>query len=298
MPNVYRALPPLAALIGFEAAARLGSFSLAALELSVTQSAISHQIRTLEDHLQMPLFLRIGRRIALTDAGHDLQSTAFAALESVRLGVRRLSAYTKPNSVILSMSSALAMCWYLPRLQSLRADLPEIDPWLHISTEPEVREESEIDIVISDRAWHGPGSVTVPLAGDRLWPMASPAVAAMLPALPDGERLDRAQLLHYESQNDWLKWFAYIGSSRREISRGMNFSDAGFMLQAAAQGLGICLASEMLAADLLARGALVRVAERSMPVDGGFYLSAWKRNFVRPAVVQLWDWLVAQSVAG
>ena len=298
MSNVYRSLPPLAALIGFEAAARLGSFSLAAIELNVTQSAISHQIRTLEDHLQMPLFLRIGRRVELTDAGRDLQSTALSALESVRLGVRRLNAYTKPNSVILSMSPALAMCWYLPRLPSLRADLPEIDPWLDISTDAQVREESEIDIVISDRAWNGPGSVAVPLAGDRIWPLAAPGIAATLPTLPDSEKLDQAPLLHDESKSDWLKWFAYVGSSRRNISRGMNFSDPGFMLLAAAQGLGVCLGSELLAADLLARGALVRVAESPMPVDGGFYFSAWKRNFARPAVMQLWDWLIAQNAEG
>ena len=297
MSNVYRALPPLSALIGFEAAARLGSFSLAALELNITQSAISHQVRTLEDHLKTPLFHRIGRRIELTDAGHDLHTTALAALEQVRHGVRRLNAYTKPDSVILSMSPALALCWYMPRLPQLCADLPSIDPWLHISTEAEVPEEREIDIVLSERAWHDPGTVSMPLPIDRIWPLASPALAATLTPGPDHQRLDMAPLLHDESQNDWLKWFAHVGSSRLETSRGMNFSDTGFMLQAAAQGMGVCLASETLAADLVSRSALVRVAATSMPADGGFHLSAWKRNFARPAVVQLWDWLAAQSAA-
>ncbi len=294
MSNVYRALPPLAAMIGFEAAARLGSFSLAALELNITQSAISHQIRTLEGHLQMPLFHRIGRRIELTDAGHDLQVTAQAALEQVRHGVRRLNAYTKPDSVILSMSPALALGWYMPRLLKLREDLPIIDPWLHISTEAEVTEEREIDIVMSQRAWHETGTVSVPLPVDRIWPLASPALAATLAQLSDREKLDSAPLLHDESQNDWLKWFAHAGSSRRHISRGMNFSDTGFMLQAAALGMGVCLVSETLSADLVARGALVRVADTPMATDGGFHLSAWKRNFARPAVVQLWDWLIVQ----
>lgn len=297
MSNVYRSLPPLAALIGFEAAARRGSFSLAAQELNITQSAISHQIRTLEDHLQMPLFQRIGRRIELTDAGHDLQATALAALEQVRHGVRRLNAYTKPDSVILSMSPALALCWYVPRLIKLRADLPTIDPWLHISTEAKVTEEREIDIVMSERAWHDQGTVSVPLPADRIWPLASPSLAATIAELPNNQKLDHSPLLHDESQNDWLKWFAHVGSSRRQISRGMNFSDTGFMLQAAAQGMGVCLASETLAADFVARGALVRVADTSMPADDGFYLSAWRRNFARPAVGQLWDWLIAQTTA-
>ncbi len=298
MLNVYRSLPPLAALIGFEAAARLGSFSRAALELNITQSAISHQIRTLEDHLGMPLFRRIGRRIELTDAGSDLQTTAHTALESVRNGVRRLNAYTKPGSVIISMSPALALCWYMPRLGLLRADLPDLDPWLHVSAELAVPEEQEIDIVLSERAWQEPGAVSTPFAPDTIWPMAAPSLADALPALPDSERLNAAPLLHDETKNDWLKWFAHIGSSRRQISRGMNFSDSGFMLQAASQGLGVCLGSETLAADLLARGKLVRVAETSMPAEGGFHLSAWKRNFARPAVVQLWDWLIAQNAEG
>ena len=130
----------------------------------------------------MPLFRRIGRRIVLTDAGHDLQATALAALEEVRHGVRRLNAYSKPDSVIVSMSPGLALCWFMPRLPGLRADLPGIDPWLNISTEAEVPEEREIDIVLSERAWHDPGTVSVPLPGDRVWPLAAPALAAALVA--------------------------------------------------------------------------------------------------------------------
>ena len=297
MSNVYRALPPLSALIGFEAATRLGSFSLAATEMNITQSAISHQIRTLEDHLQMPLFRRIGRRIELTDAGHDLQATALAALERVRHGVRRLNAYSKPDSVIVSMSPGFALCWFMPCLPGLRADLPGIDLWLHVSAEAEVPEEREIDIVLSERAWVDKGTISLPLPGDRVWPLAAPALAATLEG-SDRIRLDHATLLHDESQNDWLKWFAQVGSSRRETSRGMNFSDTGFMLQVAALGMGVCLAPETLAADLVARGALVRVAEGSMANDSGLHLSAWQRNFARPAVVRLWDWLIRQSAGG
>lgn len=94
--SAYRSLPPLSTLIGFEAAARLQSFSRAAEELHITQSAISHQVRVLEDHLGQPLFRRIGRRIELVDAGRDFLITARTALEELRHGVRRLNAYSKP----------------------------------------------------------------------------------------------------------------------------------------------------------------------------------------------------------
>jgi LysR family glycine cleavage system transcriptional activator len=158
-----------------------------------------------------------------------------------------------------------------------------------------VPKESEIDIVLSEHPWHGDGTVTARFAADRISPMAAPALAAVLTDLPEKQRLDSVSLLHDESQNDWLQWFAHVGSSRREMSRGMNFSDNGLMLQAAAQGLGVCLGSETLAADFLARGTLVRVAETAMPARGGYHLSAWTRDFMRPAVGQLWDWMVAQS---
>lgn len=294
MSNVYRSLPPLSTLIGFEAAARLGGFSLAAEELNITQSAISHQIRTLEDHLGTPLFHRVGRRIELTDAGRDLQMTALSALESVRHGVRRLNAYTKPGSVIIAMPAGMAYCWYLPRLAHFRADLPSIDPWLHIATDTDFSEESEIDIVVSARPWTQEATESRAFPPDRVCPMAAPALAAQLAGLPERERLDGAHLLHDETLDDWLKWFALAGSARRDLSRGMNFSDHGLMLQAAAAGLGVCLGSELLAADLLARGALVRVGETAMPSAGRFHLCAWRRNFVRPAVGQVWDWFAAQ----
>lgn len=297
MSNVYRSLPPLSTLIGFEAAARLGSFSQAALELNITQSAISHQIRTLEDHLGTPLFLRVGRRIELTDAGHDLQATALSALESVRHGVRRLNAYTKPDSVIIAMPPGLAYCWYLPRLARFRADLPSIDPWLHITADTDFSEDSEIDIVLTERPWRQPGTESRAFPPDRVCPMAAPALAGRWADLPERERLNDAHLLHDETLNDWLKWFALAGSSRRDLSRGMNFSDHGLMLQAAASGMGACLGSELLAADLLARGALVRVSEISMPAEGCFHLCAWHRNFARSAVELVWDWLVGQAGA-
>lgn len=295
MSNVYRSLPPLSTLIGFEAAARHGSFSQAAQELNITQSAISHQIRTLEDHLGTPLFHRVGRGIALTDAGHDLHATAFGALESVRHGVRRLNAYTKPGSVIIAMSAELAYCWYLPRMTQFRADLPSVDPWLHVSSEMDYSEESEVDIVLNDKPWTQEGAQSRAFPPDTVFPMAAPELARRLVGLPQNLRLDSADLLHDETQNDWLKWFARVGSARRDLSRGMNFSDHGLMLQAAAAGMGVCLGSELLAADLLARGALVRVAETAMPSARNFHLCAWRRNFVRPAVGQVWDWFSARA---
>ncbi|MCV2889694.1 LysR substrate-binding domain-containing protein [Ruegeria aquimaris] len=294
MNNPYRALPPLSALIGFEAAARCLSFSRAAEELNVTQSAVSHQIRMLEAHLGQPLFLRIGRRIELTDAGQDLLATAQEALETVRHGVRRLHAYTKPGSVILMMTPALAQGWFLPRLARLRAELPHVEPWLHTTTEAWVPEEAEIDIVLSDTPWADERTLSRPLLPDRLWPLAAPGVAATLPQTADSHRLDHAALLHDEGEDDWQKWFTQAKSARREFAAGLNFSDPAMMLQAAAAGLGICLGSEITAGSFLANGTLVRAAATPLETERRYYLSVWTRNLSRRAVQDLWIWLLAR----
>lgn len=289
--STYRNLPPLSTLIGFEAAARLQSFSRAAEELHITQSAISHQVRVLEDHLGQPLFRRIGRRIELVDAGRDFLITARTALEELRHGVRRLNAYSKPGSVIVMMQGALATGWFIPRLASLRSAHPWVDPWIHSSDNTHVPEEAEIDLVLSPVPWADPGAQSLLLAEDRLVPLCAPSVAAGLPDVPDARRLDDAPLLHDETLNDWQSWFAEVGSTRSEFSRGYNFSDTGQMLQAALVGLGICLCSERLAYQFLIEGRLVQPVQSPLGRKTSLYISAWTRNLDRPPVTALWAWI-------
>jgi LysR family glycine cleavage system transcriptional activator len=289
--STYRSLPPLSTLIGFEAAARLQSFSRAAEELHITQSAISHQVRVLEDHLGQPLFRRIGRRIELVDAGRDFLITARTALEELRHGVRRLHAYSKPGSVIVMMPGALATGWFIPRLAALREAHPWVDPWVHTSDDTHVPEEAEIDIVLGPQPWADPGAQSLALAEDRLIPLCAPSVAASLPDLPDAQRLDHAPLLHDETLNDWQSWFAEMGSARSEFTRGYNFSDTGQMLQAAILGLGVCLASERLAHQHLRSGRLVQAARTPLGRPSPLCISAWIRNLDRPPVRALWDWI-------
>ena len=289
--STYRNLPPLSTLIGFEAAARLQSFSRAAEELNITQSAISHQVRVLEDHLGQPLFRRIGRRIELVDAGRDFLITARSALEELRHGVRRLNAYSKPGSVIVMMPAALASGWFLPLLAQLRDTHPWIDPWVHTSDQPDVPEEAEIDIVLGPRPWPDPGAQSLLLAKDALIPLCAPSLAASLPDAPERVRLDTAPLLHDETLNDWQSWFTAAGSSRTEFSRGYNFSDTAQMLLAAQLGLGVCLATAREADRALRDGNLVQVCQTGPTTAVPLYMSCWTRNFTRPAVQALWDWL-------
>ncbi len=293
--STYRGLPPLTTLIGFEAAARLQSFSRAAEELNITQSAISHQVRVLESHLGQPLFRRIGRRIELVDAGSDFLITAQTALEELRHGVRRLNAYSKPGSVIIMMPAALAAGWFLPRMADLRKSHPWIDPWVHTADTPHVPEEAEIDIVLGPEPWADAGAQSVLLAHDALIPLCAPDLAARLPDVPDHERLDAADLLHDETLNDWQSWFTAAGSTRTEFSRGYNFSDTAQMLQAAQLGLGLCLASTREADQPLRDGRLVKACGAGFGKEVPLYMSCWTRNFARPPVSALWGWLASRT---
>lgn len=293
--NPYRNLPPMAALAGFEAAARLESFSLAADELNMTQSAISHQVRSLEEHLGQPLFKRLNRRVELTDAGHDFQTTVANALETLRLGVRRLGFYTKPGSIVLAMPPSFAAGWYMPRLARLKADHPEMEPWLFTTERDMNLAEAEIDIMVARGRGNWEGMVSVALFTDMVWPMCSPSLRQQMPSVVDAGTLLEWPMLHDESEDDWQKWFLAGGLDRSDLVKGLNFSDSGLMLDAAARGFGVCLGSLSLAKERLARGELVLVGDRGMPAAKPFMLVAHPRHLRRPEIMALWDWLVREA---
>ena len=142
--------PALNVLRGFEAAARLGSFHKAANELHLTQSAISQQVRSLEDLLEQPLFFRQGRTVALTDAGWDLLATTQAMLQQLAAGIRRLDQYRKPDQLIVNTTPAFSRHWLLPRLKAFRERHPQADLWLYTSEAAPDMAKQTVDVAIRD----------------------------------------------------------------------------------------------------------------------------------------------------
>ena len=175
---MFKHWPPLNVLRGFEAAARLGSFHQAAQELHLTQSAISQQIRSLEELLSQPLFHRQGRSVALTDAGQDLLETTQQVLLQLAVGIQRLEQYRKPNQLVLNTSTAIARLWLLPRLADLHRQHPGIDLWLFTSDDTPNMAEQTIDISLRWGLAPQAECRHQPLLADRLLPVASPAVLA------------------------------------------------------------------------------------------------------------------------
>lgn len=248
--------PPLNALRGFEAAARLGSFHKAAEELHLTQSAISQQIRSLESFVEQPLFYRSGRKVALTDAGADLLSTTQSMLQQLAVGIRRLDQYRKPNQLVVNTTPAFARHWLVPRLGDFHARHPQIDLWLLTTDETPDMSTQTIDIAVRDDLAAQAECRFRVLLEDRLYPACHPSVLAQ--AEPS------RTTLHGEREMDWAHWQVQGGADVGQRSEGLNFSDPGLLLDAASQGLGIALVSQLLAGDARQNGLLAPLSEQTV----------------------------------
>ncbi len=251
---VFKQWPPLNVLRGFEAAARLGSFHQAAQELHLTQSAISQQIRSLEELLGQPLFHRQGRSVALTDAGQDLLETTQSVLLQLAMGIQRLEQYRKPNQLVLNTSTAIARHWLLPRLGEFHRLHPDIDLWLFTSDEEPDMAEQTVDLALR---WDlGPQAEcrNQHLLADRLLPVATATVLSR----PAEERTT----LHGERELDWHHWTLRGGEDLHLQTRGLNFSDPGLLLEAASAGLGVALVSELLSRSARQQGQLLPLSSR------------------------------------
>ena len=251
---VFKQWPPLNVLRGFEAAARLGSFHQAAQELHLTQSAISQQIRSLEELLGQPLFHRQGRSVALTDAGQDLLETTQSVLLQLAMGIQRLEQYRKPNQLVLNTSTAIARHWLLPRLGEFHRLHPDIDLWLFTSDEEPDMAEQTVDLALR---WDlGPQAECrhQHLLADRLLPVATATVLSR----PAEERTT----LHGERELDWHHWTLRGGEDLHLQTRGLNFSDPGLLLEAASAGLGVALVSELLSSSARQQGQLLPLSTR------------------------------------
>lgn len=245
----------LSALRSFDAAARKGSFKDAAAELGVTPTAVSHQIRTLEDQLGVALFVREARKIALTQEGNRLAAASsrgfreiYDALGDLRDVSSRLTITTTP---------AFAALWLVPRLADFEARHPATS--VHVKTSTEVQDlerDRRIDIAIRYGTGHYPGLVTTPVADERFGVFAHPDLLETLPKIEDVALIEtrwRAGSLTQVGWDDWLK--AQQLDPARFTNR-RSFDEEQHSIQAALAGQGMVIASSLLVGDMLERGWL------------------------------------------
>jgi LysR family glycine cleavage system transcriptional activator len=286
----------LSTLRGFEAAARLASFALAADELHLSHSAVSHQIKLLEQELGQPLFRRVGRSVVLTDAGKDFARTVREILRRLEDGVVRLAPYQKPSGVILYTSTSFARGFLRPRMAQFRAELADVDLWLDTTERTVDFSSDEVDILITHAggvAAHG--TIDAHLLEDRRLPVAAPSLIGKMGGSSGGPAaIVGWPLLHDESEVSWRQWFSQAGLPDVDSISGSNFSDHALMIDAAADGHGVALASEICADPYLQSGALVALAGPCIP-QAAYRIYCDLRSYDDDQVRRVYEWFVREA---
>jgi LysR family glycine cleavage system transcriptional activator len=268
-------LPSLNGLRAFEAAARHLSFTVAASELNVTQTAISHQIRRLEQELGIRLFVRRNRTLDLTPEARDYLPGVRAAFNDLRLATDRLRRKGEGHVLTVSTLASLAAKWLLPRLSTFQQAHPGIDVRITTSTSLVDFRTGDVDAAIRYGRGHWPGLRADWLMADELFPICSPALLAGNKPLRCPEDLAHHTLLHSSSgyDDDWRLWLTAAGLPA-DISRqpGLTFDLIFMTVQAAIDGFGVAMGRTSYVETDIAKGRLVVPFEITLPADAGFYL--------------------------
>lgn len=284
-------LPPLNLFRTFECAARHGSFRLAAAELCVTPSAVSQQIRQLEDYLGVRLFRRLPRRVELTRDGMRLATSVKEAIAGLSAACESISAADAPTMICVNAASALASRWLVSRLKGFMEAHPNIRVMLQAAGDEVDFRRQDIDVAIRWGAGGWNGAVAERLVDDVISPVCSPEFRDRH-ELSDPRRLDELTQLHTIGiGNTWSDWLAAAGVSGVAFKDILYFSDASLMLEAAAQGQGICLATTLLAQADLQSGRLVRPFPIELAPAEGYHLLVDARHGERPAVAAFRAWI-------
>ncbi len=292
-----RRLPSLNALRAFEAAARHLSFTRAADELHVTQAAVSHQIKTLEEQLGMPVFRRMNRALLLTDSGQELYPAVGAALDGMAQAVDRLHRHEEAGMLTVATMDSFAATWLVPRLGRFRRLHPEIDIRLSTSDTPVDYVHAGIDIGVRYGAGNWPDLDITRLMTEEVFPVCSPALIANGPPLEKPEDLRHHTLLHDDQREDWRMWLMAAGVSGVDDRAGPGFQHSNLVVLAAVAGEGVALGRSVIVTDDLAAGRLVRPFDLALPATYAYYMVCPKSNLNRTKVKAFRSWLLDEVAA-
>ena len=289
-------LPSLNGLRAFEAAARHLSFTLAAAELNVTQTAISHQIKRLEEELGIRLFIRQNRALALTGEARDYLPGVRAAFNDLRLATDRLLRRDDDKVLTVSTLASLAAKWLLPRLTDFQEAHPGIDVRITTSASFVDFQRDNVDAAIRYGRGQWPGLRADWLMADELFPVCSPALVKGDKPLRCPEDLKDHVLLHTNNSDDWRLWLTAAGLSAR-ISRqpGITFDMTFMTVQAAIDGIGVAMGRTSYVQDDIAKGRLVVPFRIALPADAGFYLVSPDSRRDAPKLAAFRQWVVAAA---
>ena len=286
-------LPPLNAIKAFEAAARLGSFTRAAEELSVTHGAVSRQIRMLEDWLGTKLFLRTSRHAVPTPAGTDLFAEAGPALDRLATAALRLRGGVQARGLLhISALPTFAMRWLIPRLPEFQREHSALELRIVTASTPAEQFRMDVDVVVSGPS-RQPGWVGSRFLGEAYLPLLSPSLMKERPLRAPAD-LSRHTLLHAATRRDmWPRWLTAAGIADLRPTRDQVFEHFYFAIQAAIEGLGIVMGPLALVCDELREGRLVAPIREPALRTRGYFVYSRETSSTAPAVTALRQWLSA-----
>lgn len=286
-------LPALRALQVFEAAARHLSYSRAAQDLFLTQSAVSHQIKALEAELGTKLFRRAGRAMLLTGEGQRFYTHIRDGLASFAKGVATLRAGGGPQTLNISATPSLAAGWLVPRLSDFYHRHPDIDVNLRATTTLADFDRDEVDLALRYGPGQWPGMHAEKLLSADVYPVCSPRYrGGKLPATPAD--LLQGVLLHVSGLS-WEEWFKSAGVTLDAPLHGPRFNDYGLAVQAAKRGQGVMLGRAAFVAEKLANGQLVRLMQKQPSLRTFDYYIVYPEGHELPHKSRVFrDWMLAQ----
>jgi LysR family transcriptional regulator, glycine cleavage system transcriptional activator len=295
-------LPALDLLVGFEAAARHLSFTKAGEELFLTQSAVSRQIKELEDQLGVELFHRRHRALLLTEAGKQFYASAAQVLTTMRAATDRLRTQAGKKSLSVTTTHSFAALWLIPRLAGFTRTHPAVDVRITADTRVQDLDRDGLDIAIR----HGPaalaGTNAVRLMGERVFPVCSPKLLAdKSRPLREPKDLRHHTLLQYddpEGRHPWLHWKTWLEVERIADLRPagtLTFSGYEHIIPAALAGHGVALGRSPLVKDLVASGDLVTPFTSSADPARAYYAIVARNAAARAEVTEFVAWLKQEA---
>ncbi len=293
-------LPPLATLRIFEAAARLKSFKLAAAELGLTPSAVSHGMDTLEKWLETRLFERSGRAIALTPVGRQYLPYVAEGLSMIGVGTERVTSGPDRRRVAVSVAPTFAAEWLVPRLGRFTARYPEISISIDTSHRQALFPLDGVDLAIRMGKGPWPGTSSHLLLREALYPVGTTDYLAGLrqPAGGPESGLDwsRATLLHVSSvEHDWPTWFTGASMEMPQARGHLYFDTVHLAVSAAMQGLGLAIGRDPLVTSSMSCGRLIKAMPHAVEIETGYWLTSPAGEETRREIRAFQRWVLAEA---
>lgn len=287
-----RPLPPLNALRAFEAAARHLSFTRAAEELNVTQAAVSHQVKALEERVGVKLFRRLTRGLLLTEDGHALLPDLREAFDRLAQAVERIGRQGGQGTLNISLLTTFALGWLVPRLPRFQAAHPSIDVRLSTTARLIDFAVEDADVAIRYGAGGWPNLRCDRIFEDVITPLCN---ARFKQRLRKPEDIFNVPLLHEQYEHDWRTWFRAAGLSAGQLKKGPIFDSTRVAIEAAIAGVGVACGAPSLFSAEIASGQLFQPFDLVVPNGKAYWLVCPEATAERPKIKAFREWLLEET---